>query len=209
MKKIIISISSFFMSLVLIGTTLTTYANTNINDEENVKTYKYTQEEIDRSEKEQIDKYLESIKSTSSKSDIMPKNPEYDYEYISRPSGSPVTAVGKDIGWAGGQLSGGYVFQNGKGTFNWSDGGYDTSISLGVGGQIFSISVSAGKKVSGIGELGIEVQQGRYAKLWIRKDIKSQKHIVYRRNIYTGDETVYSQHYTHTPVAAHLVVKYL
>lgn len=201
MKKLIVSISCFLMSLLVMSSTLTVYAsNNNIMENDNVlnqQRYELSESEIAKLEQEQIDKHLNDIKN---KSNIRPLNTEYDYEYITRKSGNPVYTYGKDIGWAGGQQPWGVKYENTSGMIYWSDGGYNTSISIGIGGQLFSASISAGKMVAS-SSYGAYVKPNIYAKLWIKRDIMSQKNITYRRNIYTGEETYYTEFYTHTPVS--------
>lgn len=198
MKKLIYALFSVVI-IFLLNTTNVYAMNLNMKEYEEQKYEKFydlSEEEIYRNEQEQINEYLNRLNNK--------RNPEYDYEYVSKPSGSPVT-VKKGIGFAGGQPSNGTVF-NSPGGFLWQDGGYNQSVSIGIGGKLFSISVSAGK-VNATTGIYISAPAKVPVKLYVSKDIKSQKYIVYRKNIATGSMTYYSEHYTHTPVRNYFDVK--
>lgn len=84
----------------------------------------------------------------------------------------------KPIGFASNQPSRGIVFENGRGTIYWSEGGSSVSVSLGANFGGASVSVTVGRIASGVTGYGISVPKNTPVKLYIYKDLTIRKYEV-------------------------------
>lgn len=192
------NVLSYMLAMAAIVSFTPIQAESTINDSATIKVSRTT-EEIARDEQvafESIENYYNQLRVD-----------EYVYK-LEKVGTRSVTKKG--IGFAGNQGTG--VTFTTPGGFYWSDGGYNTNVSLsmnfGYGAVSFGVSVSAGK----VGSSGAYISSpylNRKCKLYIYKDLSVTQYKVYRKYKYDPDTSYsfYGYQYSSTTTNYYLEVR--